>query len=95
MTETDHNEGISTPAGTVVGEHTTVSVSPSEAVPVTDHGTVRLVIGALALYLLAVLLAEVILLLRDRTLPDSVLATGAVALGALGSMLTSVRSVKS
>jgi hypothetical protein len=80
---------------TATSPGTTVQVSPAETVPVTDHGTVRMVIGALALYLLAVLVAQVVLTLKDRTLPDSVLATGAVALGALGSMLTSVRAVKS
>lgn len=79
---------------TEVSPGTTVSVSPTESVPVRDRLTVRIVVIALAVYALAVLVSTVVLVLQDKRLPEAMETTGAVALGGLGTMLVSTSSVK-
>lgn len=64
--------------------------------PVNDTGTVRLVVGALALIALAALFALCLLVLSGVTLPEG-LVVGLLALptacgGALGAMLASTAS---
>lgn len=71
-----------------------LAVVPAESVPNTDVWTVRLVVVALTSVVVLVIVGQVVLSFWDRTLPDALLTLGAVAVGGLGSMLVSTRSVR-
>jgi hypothetical protein len=71
-----------------------LAVVPASDAPATDTWTVRFVVLALAAVVALVVVGQIVLALRDRTLPDELLMLGGVAVGALGSLLAKTGSVK-
>ena len=62
--------------------------------PVTDTWSVRLVILFLGLTVLASVVGGLVLAGLDKTVPDTVIAVGSGAAGALAAMLASTRSAR-
>lgn len=75
---------------------TSTATLTTEAQPTTDTWTVRIVVLALACIALTVVVGTILLALKgsDESLPDTVITLGAVAVGSLGTLLASSRSVK-
>ena len=69
-------------------------VAPVPMEPVTDTWNVRLVILFLGLAVLACIVGGVVLAGLDKAIPDSVIAIGSGAAGALAAMLASTRSLR-
>lgn len=72
-----------------------LSVVPADDVASTDRWTVRIVVLSLWTVVLFVIVGQIVLSVKDRTLPDELLMLGGVAVGALGSLLARTSSVKS
>jgi hypothetical protein len=70
-----------------------LSVVPSDDVAHTDVWTVRLVVIALTAVVVMVIVGQIVLTLKDHTMPDELLVLGGVAVGALGSLLARTSSV--
>ena len=67
---------------------------PSPVEPVTDTWNVRLVILFLGLAVLGCIAGGAVLAGMDKAIPDSVIAIGSGASGALAAMLASTRSLR-
>lgn len=84
---TDHSAEITS--------STELAVVPADDAPATDTWTVRIVVLALTAVVVIVIIGQIVLSLKDRTLPDELLMLGGVAVGALGSLLAKTSSVAS
>jgi hypothetical protein len=69
-------------------------VAPVPVEPVTDTWNVRLVILFLGLTVLGCVLGGIVLAGLDKDVPESVLAVGSGAAGALAALLASTRGAR-